>query len=264
MAIKIVIGNYKGGVAKTTTALNLSAFLSLKGYRVLAMDFDPQANLTQAFGIETGDLKLTMADVFTEKCSLLDAAISIETNLAVIPSTRALTHVPDSSFVRSRIRKDEIMKGAIAAADGSYDIIVTDTASSAQSSFFTNNILSAADYLIIPMQLERFPVEGLHAMFDVVRVIKQQWINRDIEILGILATFYADTRNHRDFLDIVRKSQTHYVFQSVIHRNTSLAESVNRGLPITKYRTTCRGFCDYSAFTDEVLSRLISLQASPK
>lgn len=262
MAVKLVIANYKGGVAKTTTALNISAFLALKGKRVLAMDFDPQANLTQALGIDSDTRALSMADVFTDKCSLLDAAVEVDRDFFLVPSSRSLTHVPDSAFVRSRIRKDEIMKSTIEAADKAFDYIVTDTASSAQSSFFTNNILSAADFLVIPMQLERFPVEGLHAMFDLVTGIKQQWINRDIEILGILATFFNNTINHKKYLELVRTSQSHHVFQTVIRRNTALAESVNRSMPITKYKAQCSGYQDYADFTDELIERVTVLRSA--
>jgi chromosome partitioning protein len=257
MAIKVVLANKKGGVGKTTTAANLSAILASRGYRVLTIDFDPQSNLTICFGINILSLGASLADVFDDNCSMEDAIVSgVFDNLDILPTIPAVEKVCESSRVMEHLRKNEIIKFKLAKLKG-YDFVIMDTPPA--KNVLTMNSLAIADYVVVPIRLDQLSTAGLKQMHDLVRDVKEQWLNPDIDMLGLLCTFYeynTDVREHMDILQ--RSSYKDYLFDTKIRKNVMLRKSISRGLPIVHYNRNCHGFWDYDEFTSEFLARLES------
>lgn len=258
MAIKIVFANNKGGVGKTTSVLNLSSFLSMMGKRVLCMDFDSQANLTISFGIDIISLERSFGEVFLGKVSLVDAIMPLYSNLSIVPARTDLAKVASSDYITTHFRKNEVIKQKIGEVESDFDFIIMDTAPSKDIlSVLTMNCLAFADYAIIPIQFEHFAVAGLSQMMDIIKDVKEQWLNPGLKLLGILGTFYQNTNNNRYHSEMIKNTEAgRFLFDTKIRRNTSLSASVSKGLPITLYDRTSNGYSDYYSFTIEMLNRI--------
>jgi chromosome partitioning protein len=254
MAIRIVLANRKGGVGKTTTAVNLSANLSSMGYKVLVIDSDPQSNLTISFGINLS-LQRSLAGIFEDSCAIQDAILNCYPNLDIVPSTPELEKAIESGYVANHLRKNEIIKFKLRDVESAYDFIIMDTPPT--KSILTMNSLAIADYVIIPVMLEHFSIVGLKQMHDVIMEVRAQWLNASISLFGVLGTFYQETRNCKEHLAIINSSMfKDYLFTSRIRRNVTLSESVSQGTPIIHFNKHCHGYEDYDAFTREFLRRL--------
>ncbi|MBM4147393.1 MAG: hypothetical protein FJ240_14160 [Nitrospira sp.] len=258
VAIKIVFANHKGGIGKTTSVLNTSSFLSLMGKKVLCMDFDPQSNLTISFGIDILSLSVSLSEVFLDRVAIHDSIVSVYPDLDIVPARTDLSRVPASDFVVNHFRKNEIMKYKIKEIDNDYDFILMDTSSSKDVvNLLTVNCLSFADYVVVPIQFEHFAVAGLAQQMDVIRDVRDQWLNPELKLLGIVGTFFQNTKNNRYHHDMVKNTNAgHFLFETRIRRNNALSVSVSRGLPVTHFDRTCNGYLDYHAFTLEMLNRL--------
>jgi chromosome partitioning protein len=255
MAIRIVLANRKGGVGKTTTAVNLSANLASLGYKVLAIDFDPQSNLTISFGVNILSLQKSLANVFDNNCSIEDSVLNCLPNLDIVPSTPELEKAIESGYLANHLRKNEIIKFKLRDVESAYDFIIMDTPPT--KSILTMNSLATADYVIIPVMLEHFSIVGLKQMHDVIMEVRAQWLNASISLLGVLGTFYQETKNCKEHIAIINSSMfKEYLFTSRIRRNVTLSESVSRGTPIIHFNKQCHGYEDYHAFTREFLGRL--------
>ncbi|HAM52343.1 MAG TPA: hypothetical protein DCP92_17225 [Nitrospiraceae bacterium] len=259
MAIKIVLANRKGGVGKTTTALNLSANLASMGYNVLAMDFDPQSNLTVGFGINILSLGASLSNVFEDRCSIAEVTVTDRhgCNLHIVPSTPDIEKVIESGCVANHLRKNELIKFKFGDLEEAYHFVIMDTPPG--KSTLTMNSLAIADYVIVPMRLDALSTVGLKQMRDLVGDVKAQWLNPKIELLGLLCTFYeqnTDSLEHMDIISGVDSPFREYLFETRIRKNITLSKSIARGMPVIHFDKRSHGYMDYDAFTREFLKRL--------
>lgn len=252
MATVIAVTNQKGGVGKTTTAVNLAYYLSKLGKKTLLIDFDPQGNATSGLGVDKQNLQLTMADVAMES-ALLDSVI-LETNyknLFLAPSTPCLADVEvqlaqaDKRFSR--------LKMAIEKSTGNYDVIIVDSPPSL--SLLTVNGLIAAKYVLLPVQAEFYALEGLGQLLETMKLVRKA-MNPTLELLGVLPTMMdRRTTLSGQVHEEIKKHFPGKVFSATIPRNIRLAEAPSHGLPIGAYDKFSKGARAYKEFTKEVINR---------
>lgn len=251
VARKIVFANQKGGVGKTTSSVNLGAYLAETGKRVLLIDFDPQGNLTSAVG---GNDELDgIYEVISGDTSLFEAVqrTSVE-NLFVVGSNINLT---GANIELVGVEHNEyFLKRQLDQVEHEWDYIIIDCPPSL--GILTLNGLVAADYVVIPLQCEYFALEGLTQLMRTIKSI-QKSLNRDLEILGILFTMYdSRTRLANDVVQEVKEYFKDKVFESMIPRNIRLSEAPSHGLPINLYEPKCSGAVHYKNFAGEVIERV--------
>jgi len=248
----IAITNQKGGVGKTTTAINLAASLAEANQKILLLDFDPQGNATSGFGIEIDDTENTIYNVLTEECSM-DEAILVDVidNLDLIPSDMNLA-AADIEFV-SQEDKNLILKNLLTPYINKYDYIIIDCPPSLGT--ITVNALTAANSVIIPIQCEYYALEGLNQVLNTIGIV-QQGLNKDLVIEGIVFTMY-DGRNKlsQQVVETVRENYNGNIYETLIPRNVRLAEAPSHGLPITLYESSSTGADSYRKLAAEVMSK---------
>lgn len=248
----IAITNQKGGVGKTTTAINLAASLAEANQKILLLDFDPQGNATSGFGIEIDDAENTIYNVLTEECSM-DEAILVDVidNLDLIPSDMNLA-AADIEFV-SQEDKNLILKNLITPYINKYDYIIIDCPPSLGT--ITVNALTAANSVIIPIQCEYYALEGLNQVLNTIGIV-QQGLNTDLVVEGIVFTMY-DGRNKlsQQVVETVRENYNGNIYETLIPRNVRLAEAPSHGLPITLYESSSTGADSYRKLAAEVMSK---------
>lgn len=248
----ICIANQKGGVGKTTTAINLSASIALAEHKTLLIDCDSQGNASSGLGV---DLELIKEKHFYHaligKMPLRDVIVPTAVpNLDLVPCNRDLVGV-EVEFVDIKDREKQL-RNLLQQLDVKYDFILIDCPPSL--GFLTVNALVAADFLIVPLQCEYFAMEGLGHLINTVRLIKAK-LNPSLTLGGILLTMY-DNRNllSRRVSEDVRKYFGEKVFNVVIPRNVRLSESPSHGLPIILYDIKSRGAAAYMELAQEILS----------
>jgi len=250
----IAIAQHKGGVGKTTTTVNLGAALEMKGYKVLLIDLDAQANLTDSLGINNQGA--TIVNALTSGEPFLEAA-HVYGNLYAIPSSLDLAGVEVlllNSYARELILKnviDQLRKEA--AHRSGYDYILIDCPPSL--GLLTVNALSAADEVIIPLQAQYLAVKGLKSLLDIIAMIKKQ-LNKKLIIGGVLITQY-DSRKilNRDISDTIHADFKAEVFNTKIRDNVAIAEAPTAQQDIFRYAPNSNGAQDYSALADEIVKR---------
>ncbi len=247
----IAIANQKGGVGKTTTAVNIAASLAAAEKRVLLIDSDPQGNSTSGMGIERNDIKGTTYDLYTGKRAIDD--IKKQTHfpwLDVIPAGIDLVGVEIELI--QMISRERVLKRAIQPARNDYEYIFVDCPPSL--GLLTVNALTAADGVLIPVQCEYYALEGLTALMNTVKLIKHD-LNPELNIEGVLLTMYDARNNLADQVaQEVRKYFGDKVYTTVIHRNVALSEAPSYGKPALLYDIKSRGAQSYLELAKEVIS----------
>ena len=251
MAIVLAVVNQKGGVGKTTTAINLSSALALEGLKTLLIDCDPQANSTGGFGFARDDNRNSTYDVLSGECTLEEAVLETEiATLCLVPSSKNL--IGANVELIQNDRRAFKLREALEPVREAYDFILLDCPPALD--LLTLNALVATDRLLVPMQAEYFALEGISELVHTLERVRG--LNSALEIEGVLLTMYDDrtnlaqqvTQNLRDFF----KDK---LFKTVIPRNVRLAEAPSYGKPVLLYDPKSRGAESYRDLASEILSR---------
>lgn len=246
----IAITNQKGGVGKTTTAVNLASCLAYLGKKTLVVDCDPQGNTTSGLGFEREDYSLSVYDCLVDSSKTEASVLKTKyMNLYLLPSSSDLSAAEiELAFEDERER---FLKKALSTIRNEYDFIIIDAPPAL--GMITINILTACDSVLIPIQCEYYALEGLSQLIGTVRKIKKSF-NKKIEIEGVLGTMYDGRTNLSiQVLDEVKRYFPDLVYKSIIPRNVKLSEAPSFGEPIINYDRTSKGADAYMSLAKEVI-----------
>lgn len=248
----ISIANQKGGVGKTTTAINLAASLAAIEHPTLVIDIDPQSNTTSGLGIESKTVSNSVYEIMVGGVNATDAIRETELPfLDLIPSHINLVGAEIEMIDREQ--RERILQKAITGLRDKYDFIIIDCPPSL--GLLTINALTSSDSVIIPVQCEYFALEGLGQLLNTIKIVRQH-LNTELEIEGVLLTMYdSRTRLSDQVADEVKKYFEDRVFKAVISRNVRLAEAPSFGKPALLYDSTSRGSKNYLALAKEIIQR---------
>lgn len=246
----IAVVNQKGGVGKTTTAVNLTAALAASGVQVLLCDFDPQANATSGLGVDKKSAPYTVYDMIIN--GVAPESCVVHTKFGdVIPSGAALAGA--SVELIGMEKREYCLKTQLAALRSAYDYILIDCPPSLE--LLTLNALCAADSILIPVQCEYYALEGLSDLMSTLRAVKRR-LNPTLDIFGVLLTMFDGRTNFSN--QVAQEVRRHFpgkVYASVIPRNVRLAEAPSHGLPVIAYDRSSRGAAAYLATAEEILKK---------
>ena len=251
MGRTIAVVNQKGGVGKTTTAVNLTAALKEAGLRVLLCDFDPQANATSGFGIDKRKTKFSVYDVIINNVPTQEAIV--ETKYGdVLPATADLAGAA-IELISTEYREHQLEK-CLEQVKENYDVILIDCPPSLE--MLTLNGLAAADSILVPVQCEYYALEGLSDLMSTLRMVKRR-INPKLEIFGVILTMFDGRTNFST--QVAQEVRRHFpgkVFVTAIPRNIRLAEAPSHGMPVTAYDRSSKGSVAYRAVAEEFKAKL--------
>lgn len=248
----IAIANQKGGVGKTTTAINLSASLAAKGKKILVIDMDPQGNTTSGYGIEKNDLENTIYELILGECAIQECIIK-----EVIPKVSVLPANVNLAAAEIELigvdKKEFILKGEVDYIKDQYDFIMIDCPPSL--SLLTINAMTTADTVLVPIQCEYYALEGLSQLIHTMNLVKER-LNPDLDMEGVVFTMYDSRTNlSMQVVENVKNNLKQRVYETVIPRNIRLAEAPSYGMPINIYDAKSAGAEAYMSLADEIIGK---------
>ncbi|MBO6516783.1 MAG: ParA family protein [Bacteroidia bacterium] len=252
MTKTICVANQKGGVGKTTTAINLAYSLAILEYRVLLVDADPQANSTSGLGFDPKNIKIGLYEALVQDISPEDIVLNTtNSNLDILPSNIDLVGAEIEMI--DLPNREKLMRRILGKVKEDYDFIIVDCSPSL--GLITTNALAASDSIIIPVQCEYFALEGLGKLLNTIKIV-QRGINVNLEIEGLLLTMYdSRLRLSNQVVDEVKLHFQDLVFETIIQRNTKLSEAPSFGLPVLEHDATARGSVNYLDLAREILQK---------
>ena len=248
----IAIANQKGGVGKTTTAINLSACLAEAGKKVLVIDLDPQGNTSSGLGIDKSELENTVYELILDECTAKEAIVHTDIeNLSVLPSNVNLAGAEIELLDINN--KEYTLRDAIDYVQEEFEYIIIDCPPSLN--VITINALTASDTVLVPIQCEYFALEGLEQLLHTINLVKKR-LNRHLELEGVVFTMFdARTNLSLQVVEEVKRSLGTNVYRTIIPRNVRLGEAPSHGLPIHLYDPKSKGSESYELLAEEVLEK---------
>ena len=252
MGRAIVVANQKGGVGKTTTAINLAACLAEAGQKVLAIDMDPQGNMTSGLGVDKDAIENSVYELLLGEAEVEDCVQKeVIENLSVIGSNINLSAAEIELIGQDE--KEYILQKAITPIRDQYDFVIIDCPPSL--SMLTINSMCLADTVLVPIQCEYYPLEGLTQLIHTINLVQDR-LNPSLEIEGVVFTMYdARTNLSLQVVENVKSNLEQNIYKTIIPRNVRLAEAPSYGMPINLYDTKSAGAESYRLLADEVIHR---------